>query len=135
MFAGCRKPPAKSGILPRAAHALRSPSSSRPPAAGMAAGAALLPVRFVHCVDTWPDVTFAGLWPSRLGMSHSADPPAKELFMTALTSDIAKFVATLQAGSVPERCNFGARIGMLDCVGTMIAGADEPAVQLVARMV
>ena len=55
--------------------------------------------------------------------------------MTALTSDIAKFVATLQAGSVPQRCNFGARIGMLDCVGTMIAGADEPAVKLVAQMV
>jgi len=60
---------------------------------------------------------------------------AKELLMTALTSDIAKFVATLQPGAVPERCNFGARIGMLDCVGTMIAGADEPAVKLVARMV
>ena len=36
---------------------------------------------------------------------------------------------------MPERCNFGARIGMLDCVGTMIAGADEEAVQLVAQMV
>ena len=47
--------------------------------------------------------------------------------MTALTSDIAKFVATISRGAVPERCNFGARIGMLDCVGTMIAGADEPA--------
>jgi len=55
--------------------------------------------------------------------------------MTALTSDIAKFVTTLQASSVPPRCNFGARIGMLDCVGTMIAGADEPAVKLVAQMV
>ena len=43
--------------------------------------------------------------------------------MTALTSDIAAFVATVDAGSMPERCNFGARIGMLDCIGTMIAGA------------
>jgi len=55
--------------------------------------------------------------------------------MTALTSDIAAFVATVDAGSMPERCSFGARIGMLDCVGTMIAGADEEAVQIVARMV
>jgi 2-methylcitrate dehydratase PrpD len=55
--------------------------------------------------------------------------------MTALTSDIAKFVASISARAVPERCNFGARIGMLDCVGTMIAGADEEAVRLVAQIV
>ena len=55
--------------------------------------------------------------------------------MVALTSDIAKFVATVEPGVLPERANFGARIGMLDCVGTMIAGADEEAVKLVARMV
>src|SRR5882724_4720336 len=55
--------------------------------------------------------------------------------MTALTSDIARFVATVDAGAMPPRANFGARIGMLDCVGTMIAGADEEAVQIVSRMV
>jgi len=55
--------------------------------------------------------------------------------MTALTSDIAAFVATVDPSAVPERCNFGARIGMLDCVGTMIAGSDEEAVQIVSRMV
>ena len=55
--------------------------------------------------------------------------------MTALTTDIAKFVATVDPGSVPARANFGARIGLLDCVGTMIAGADEEAVKLVARIV
>src|SRR5947199_352632 len=55
--------------------------------------------------------------------------------MPALTSDIAKFVASISASAVPERCNFGARIGMLDCVGTMIAGADEEAVRLVAQIV
>src|SRR3954451_11559933 len=55
--------------------------------------------------------------------------------MTALTSDIAAFVATVDAGAMPERCNFGARIGMLDCIGTMIAGADEEAVRIVAQMV
>jgi len=55
--------------------------------------------------------------------------------MTALTSDIAAFVSSVNASAMPERCNFGARIGMLDCVGTMIAGADEPAVKIVAQMV
>src|SRR4051812_23066041 len=55
--------------------------------------------------------------------------------MTALTSDIAAFVATVDAGSMPERCSFGAPFGMLDCVGIMIAGADEEAVQIVARIV
>ena len=55
--------------------------------------------------------------------------------MTALTSDIATFVATVDRNRMPERANFGARIGMLDCVGTMIAGADEEAVQIVSRMV
>src|SRR3954468_23883660 len=99
---------------------------------------ARLPDRIVHCVDTWCDVTFAPLWPSSLGMSHSAGPEktaapsavgiparaAKELYMTALTADIAKFVATIQPAAVPERCNYGARIGMLDCVGAMIAGAE-----------
>ena len=55
--------------------------------------------------------------------------------MTALTSDIAKFVATMQSGSVPAVANFGARIGMLDCVGTMIAGSDRrPAAQDVVQM-
>jgi 2-methylcitrate dehydratase PrpD len=55
--------------------------------------------------------------------------------MTALTTDIATFVATVSPGSMPARANFGARIGMLDCVGTMIAGADEEAVKLVAKIV
>jgi len=55
--------------------------------------------------------------------------------MTALTSDIATFVATVDPARMPERAHFGARIGMLDCVGTMIAGADEEAVRLVARIV
>ena len=55
--------------------------------------------------------------------------------MTALTSDIARFVAAIEPGAVPARASFGARIGMLDCVGTMIAGADEEAVRLVAQIV
>jgi 2-methylcitrate dehydratase PrpD len=55
--------------------------------------------------------------------------------MPALTTDIAKFVSTIQPGAMPDRAAFGARIGMLDCVGTMIAGADEEAVKLVQQIV
>lgn len=55
--------------------------------------------------------------------------------MPALTTDLARFVATIDPAAVPERANFGARIGMLDCVGTMIAGADEEAVKIVAQIV
>ena len=55
--------------------------------------------------------------------------------MPALTADLAKFVAMIDPGAVPERAAFGARIGMLDCVGTMIAGANEEAVKIVAQMV
>jgi hypothetical protein len=50
--------------------------------------------------------------------------------MPALTSDIAKFVTSVEAGAIPERCSYGARIGMVDCVGVMIAGAGEPVVRL-----
>src|ERR1043165_6605599 len=55
--------------------------------------------------------------------------------MTALTADIATFVATVDRSRMPARANFGARIAILDCVGTMIAGTDEEAVKLVARIV
>jgi 2-methylcitrate dehydratase PrpD len=52
--------------------------------------------------------------------------------MKALTAGLAEFVANIRPDTIPERCLFGARIGMLDCVGTMIAGAREEAPQLVA---
>jgi 2-methylcitrate dehydratase PrpD len=55
--------------------------------------------------------------------------------MPALTSDIAEFVTSVETGALPERCNYGARIGMIDCVGVMIAGAREPAARLVAATV
>ena len=50
--------------------------------------------------------------------------------MPALMSDIAKFVTSVEAGAIPERCSYGARILMVDCVGVMIAGAGEPVVRL-----
>jgi 2-methylcitrate dehydratase PrpD len=52
-----------------------------------------------------------------------------------LTSAIAEFVATFDPAAIPQRCRTGARIGMLDCVGVMIAGAREDAVRLVAAMI
>lgn len=55
--------------------------------------------------------------------------------MVALTREIADFVAGLQPGQLPEDCRDGARTGMLDCIGVMIAGAEEEAVRLVAGIV
>jgi 2-methylcitrate dehydratase PrpD len=55
--------------------------------------------------------------------------------MTGLTAAIGEFVASLQPEAMPERCSYGAKIGMLDCVGVMIAGAGEPAVKIVNAMV
>ena len=53
--------------------------------------------------------------------------------MPALTSDIAEFVTSVVAGALPEGCSYAARIGMVDCVGVMIAGAGEPVARLVFR--
>lgn len=55
--------------------------------------------------------------------------------MKALTGALADFVATFRPETVPERCLYGARIGMLDCVGVMIAGVGEDASRLVAGLV
>ena len=55
--------------------------------------------------------------------------------MPALTSDIAEFVTSVEVGALPEQCSYGARIGMVDCVGVMIAGAGEPVVRLVTTTI
>jgi 2-methylcitrate dehydratase PrpD len=54
--------------------------------------------------------------------------------MPALTRAIAEFAAGIKRGMLPEPCRRGATIGMLDCVGVMIAGAREEAPRLVAAM-
>jgi 2-methylcitrate dehydratase PrpD len=41
----------------------------------------------------------------------------------------------LKQAPIPERCSYGARIDMVDCVDVMIAGAGEPVVRLVAATV
>jgi 2-methylcitrate dehydratase PrpD len=55
--------------------------------------------------------------------------------MQTLTRAIAEFTASVETRKIPERCIYGARIGLLDCIGVMIAGAREDAPQLVSRTV
>jgi 2-methylcitrate dehydratase PrpD len=55
--------------------------------------------------------------------------------MAELTRQAANFVAAINAAALPPQCVKVARIGILDCIGVMIAGADEPAPQIVGRMV
>jgi 2-methylcitrate dehydratase PrpD len=55
--------------------------------------------------------------------------------MTGLTRQTAGFVATLDAEAVPQRCYEAARIGIADCVATMIAGANETPVAIVRDLV
>ena len=55
--------------------------------------------------------------------------------MAELTRQVANFVAAIDPAALPPQCEKAARIGILDCVGVMIAGADEPAPRIVGRMV
>jgi len=55
--------------------------------------------------------------------------------MQTLTRAIAEFTASVETRKIPERCIYGARIGLLDCIGVMIAGAREDAPQFVSRTV
>ena len=52
--------------------------------------------------------------------------------MTGLTRQTAEFASAISAASVPRQCTDGARIGIADCVGVMIAGANEEAPRIVA---
>lgn len=54
--------------------------------------------------------------------------------MPSLTRTLAEFVAS-DPGKIPDRCLYGARIGMLDCLGVMVAGACEDATKIVSAMV
>jgi 2-methylcitrate dehydratase PrpD len=55
--------------------------------------------------------------------------------MTGLTRQCAEFVASLDRAAIPARAYDAARIGMTDCIATMIAGAQEPAVDIVRGIV
>lgn len=54
--------------------------------------------------------------------------------MFELTRQTANFVASLKPADLPDRCLEAARTGILDCVGTMIAGAREQPVRIVSAM-
>lgn len=55
--------------------------------------------------------------------------------MTGLTRQTAEFASAISAAAVPRQCTDGARIGIADCVGVMIAGANEEAPRIVAGTV
>ena len=54
--------------------------------------------------------------------------------MAHLTADIGRFVAHLDLDSTPERARAIAKTGFADCYAVMVAGAREPVVSLVDRM-
>lgn len=52
--------------------------------------------------------------------------------MDSITTKAADFVANFDGASAPAEAIHAARIGIVDCVGAMLAGAREPAVEIVA---
>jgi len=54
--------------------------------------------------------------------------------MLNITRQTANFVASLKSADLPDRCREAARIGIIDCVGVMIAGAAEQPVRIVSAM-
>jgi 2-methylcitrate dehydratase PrpD len=54
--------------------------------------------------------------------------------MFDITRQTANFVASLKPADLPERSREAARIGIVDCVGVMIAGASEEPVRIVSAM-
>lgn len=54
--------------------------------------------------------------------------------MQDITRQAADFVAAIKLSDLPDRCIEAARIGIVDCVGVMIAGAAEQPVRIVSAM-
>jgi MmgE/PrpD N-terminal domain len=52
----------------------------------------------------------------------------------SLTQDIGRFVADLTFERLPSRAVEVARVGFIDCIATMIAGAGDPAPQLLRKI-
>src|SRR5699024_7689146 len=71
-------------------------------------------------------------WPMSASMCSDCPVRIEERPMVALTQDIARFVTELSPQALPGDCREAARIGMLDCVGVMIAGSDEEPARLVS---
>ena len=55
--------------------------------------------------------------------------------MTGLTESLARFAADPQLDTPPEAATRIARTGFIDAIATMLAGRDEPVVQIVRRFV
>lgn len=55
--------------------------------------------------------------------------------MTELARQAADFVAAIDAAKAPKPALDATRVGIIDCVGVMIAGADEQAPRMVAKLV
>jgi 2-methylcitrate dehydratase PrpD len=53
--------------------------------------------------------------------------------MEGLTRQIGRFAAEFDLSTVPDASLQGARIGIADCVGTMLAGSKEPAPNIIQR--
>ena len=51
----------------------------------------------------------------------------------ALTQDLGRFVASLTFEGLPQGAVDVARTGFIDCIATMIAGAGDPAPQLLRK--
>ena len=54
--------------------------------------------------------------------------------MLDITRRSAEFVAGINSADLPDRCVEAAKIGFVDCVGVMIAGAGEEPVRIVSAM-
>src|SRR5690606_15797124 len=69
-----------------------------------------------------------------IGLCGTACPwPAAILLrqaMDSITLKAAQFVTGFDAGRAPQAARHAARIGFVDCIGCMLAGAAEPAVAL-----
>ncbi len=53
---------------------------------------------------------------------------------TGATLALAKFVADLSPNKIPEEAMRIARMGFIDCIGTMIAGRNDPAPQILRKV-
>ena len=52
----------------------------------------------------------------------------------SLTKDLGQFVADLSPNKLPEGAASVARLGFIDCIGTMIAGRREECVQILKKV-
>src|SRR5258707_164212 len=53
----------------------------------------------------------------------------------ALTSALGQFIADLSPNRVPDEAVHIARMGFIDCIGTMIVGRSEPCTQILKGVV